>query len=75
MEPAYPSERRNSMAREIEITDDDIKAIKKKLDGEKKGMSPEEVDLLGALVAKAESERGKTPTSDAGWYFRWTYRF
>lgn len=62
------------MAREIEITEEDLTAMQQKLQEERSTMSDEDVALLEALVAKAQAERGVRP-SEAGWYFRWTYRF
>lgn len=55
------------MAREIEITEDDIAAMEKKLEEEGATMSPEDAGLLKALLAKAKSERGQARVSDVGW--------
>ena len=62
------------MARQIEVTEQDIQHIENKLTKEKGKMPHEEQALLEAILAKAKAERQIQPQGGS-WTFTWTYRF
>jgi hypothetical protein len=63
------------MAREVEITEQDIHHIQEKLNRERATMSVEDQALLDAILRKAQMERSGQAHTAAGWTFTWTYRF
>jgi hypothetical protein len=62
------------MAKDITLTGAEIEGIEKKLKDKRATMKADEVQLLEALVRRANSEKPKGEgTRD--WQFSWTYHF
>ncbi|ELN6906693.1 hypothetical protein RZY46_003111 [Vibrio alginolyticus] len=63
------------MAMEISLNEDELKALQEKLQNQKATLPENEVNLIEAILKKADEEKKSENIRDAGWYFSWTYRF
>jgi hypothetical protein len=63
------------MAREITLTESEMKELDRKLQAEKGRMSGEESQFLETLLNRAKAERSYAESASPGWVFSWTYRF
>lgn len=62
------------MAREINLTEDDVKSLQAKLDGDKSGMTPEQVNFTEHLLRRG-TEGMSAPRTAGSVEWTWTYRF
>ncbi|HBC3953252.1 TPA: hypothetical protein KD883_002165 [Vibrio parahaemolyticus] len=63
------------MAMEISLNEDELKALQEKLQNQKATLPENEVNLIEAILKKADEAKKSENIRDAGWYFSWTYRF
>ena len=63
------------MPASIKLTEKEIADIEKKLSEQRASMRADEVQLLEALVRRANAEKPAEAARGGGWYFTWSYHF
>lgn len=63
------------MSSEISLNEEELKALKEKLQNQKSNLPEDEVNLIEAILRRADEAKSLENIRDPSWYFGWTYRF
>jgi hypothetical protein len=63
------------MNRQVNLRDDDVKALESSLTGAYKNAPAEQVKFVEHLLQRARDGRAAVTTTGPGWLWTWTYNF